>query len=81
VTTNKLLEYISDLFDENKKVQHRKRDNLKKVLKQLRERKRYLKKKLHNAKDKRNRKNIKNKIDVIDAQRKKGLKLLKKLNK
>ncbi len=77
IKTNKLLTAINDFFDESKKKQQGKKKYLKKVLKLLKAKQKELCKKLEAAKEKGTNKSDKKEIEVIVAQRRKGLKLLK----
>ncbi len=79
--TNKLLTAITELFDESKKKQQGKKKYLKQVLQQLKAKQKVLCKMLKGANDKRECKGIKRQIDIIIAQRRKGLKLLKHMKK
>ena len=79
MTTNKLLNAIGDFFDESKKKQRNKKKYLKEVLHKLKTKQKALREKLSDEKDKGKSKSLQKEIDVIHAQRKKGLKLLKKM--
>ncbi len=79
--TNKLLTTIKELFDESKNKQTGKKKYLKQVLQQLKAKQKKLCKKLVGAKDKKECKYINKEIDIIIAQRRKGLKLLKRMKK
>jgi hypothetical protein len=81
MNTKELLIAIKDFFDESGKKQRNKKKYLKQVLAKLKHQKRKLRKKLdahNNAKD---RKAVRKELDIICAQHKKGLKLLKSLSK
>ncbi len=79
--TNKLLTAIKEFFDESKKKQRGKKKYLKQVLQQLKAKQKVLCKMLKGANDKRESKGINKEIDIIIAQRRKGLKLLKQMQK
>jgi len=79
MTTNKLLNAISDFFDESKKKQHDKKKYLKQVLHKLKTKCKKQRKKLEIEKDKGKRQNLQKELDIICAQRKKGLKRLKQM--
>ena len=79
--TGKLLTAIKDFFDESGKKQRNQRKYLKEVMVKLKRKAKALRKKLDNEKNVKDSKIIRKEYDVICAQRKKGLKLLKRLNK
>jgi cysteinyl-tRNA synthetase len=79
--TNQLLTAIKELFDESEKKQQGKKKHLKQVLQQLKAKQKVLGKMLKGANDKKECKGINKEIDVIIAQRRKGLKLLKSMKK
>ncbi len=79
MTTNKLINAIGDFFDESKKKQRNKKKYLKEVLHKLKTRCKKQRCKLENEKDKAKRDNLQKEIDIICAQRKKGLKRLKQM--
>ena len=77
----KLLDTIRDFFDESRKRQRDKKDNLKQVLHKLKVKHKDLRKQLSDEDNQNKIKDIQKTIDVIRAQRKKGHKLLKELKK
>ena len=79
MTTNKLLNAIGDFFDDSKIKQRNKKKYLKQVLHKLKTKCKKQRKKLDDEKDKGKSKNLQKEVDIICAQRKKGLKLLKKM--
>ena len=79
MTTNKLLNAIGDFFDESKKKQRNKRKYLKEVLHKLKTKCKKQRNKLDNEKDKGKRDDLQKEIDIICAQRKKGLRKLKQM--
>lgn len=79
--TGKLLTAIKDFFDESGKKQRDKKKYLKEVLSRLKRKAKALKKKLAGENNVKKHKALRREYDVICAQRKKGLKLLKVLNK
>ncbi|MCK4710665.1 MAG: hypothetical protein KAU21_18770 [Gammaproteobacteria bacterium] len=79
MTTNKLLNAISDFFDESKKKQLVKKKYLKQVLHKLKTKCKKQRKKLADEKDKGKRQILQKELNIICAQRKKGLKRLKQM--
>ncbi len=79
MTTNKLLNAIGDFFDESKKKQRNKKKYLKEVLHKLKTKCKKQRKKMDDEKDKGKIHNLQKEIDIICAQRKKGLKRLKQM--
>ena len=79
MTTNKLLNAISDFFDESKKKQLIKKKYLKQVLHKLKTKCKKQRKKLDDEKDKGKRQILQKELNIICAQRKKGLKRLKQM--
>ena len=78
--TKKLLTAIKDYFDESKKKQLKKRKYLKQVLEGLKTRQKSLRKKLNEKMNAGEKAAIQKKLDIINCQRKKGLKLLKRMS-
>ena len=76
-----LLDKLSGILDEERKVQLEKYKSLKKILKALRAEKSDLEVSLEKTEDEETRHNIESRLKVISAQRKKGLKLMKDLKK
>ena len=79
--TGELLTAITDIFDESGKKQRKQKKYLKEVLVGLKRKAKALRKRLANEKNEKDSKIIRKELCVICAQRKKGLKLLKRLNK
>jgi hypothetical protein len=79
--TPKLIRKARAYFDNDKSKQAGKAENLKEILKKLKKKKRSLKEKLDKEKDKKEKQRIQTDLNIIQAQRKKGLKLLKTLGK
>lgn len=77
----KLLKRISTLIDTEQSEQLQQCELLKKTLKKLKQKHRELKKKLEHEKDKDKRRELEEKIQIVKAQRRKGLGLLKSLQK
>ena len=77
--TKKLLTAIKDYFDESKKKQLKKKKYLKQVLKGLKTRQKSLREKLNEKINAGEKAAIQKKLDIISCQRKKGLKLLKRM--
>ena len=76
-----LLDKLSEILDEDRKVQVEKYKSLKKVLKALRNEKTGLEKTLENTENEEIRHQIESRLKIVSAQRKKGLKVLKELKK
>ena len=74
-----LLDKLSGILDEDRKVQMEKYKSLKKVLKALRNEKTGLEKTLENTENEEIRHQIESRLKIVSAQRKKGLKVLKDL--
>lgn len=74
-----LLDKLSGILDEDRKVQLKKYKSLKKVLKALRVEKSDLENALEKTEDEETRHDIESRLKVVSAQRKKGLKVLKDL--
>jgi len=81
MNTKELLTAIKDFFDESGKKQRDQKKYLKQVLAKLKHKAKLLRKKLANEKNAKKSKALRKEFDVVCAQRKKGLKLLKSLNK
>jgi len=81
VRIKQLLDKLSGILDEERKVQLEKYKSLKKVLKALRTEKTDLELSLEKTEDEETQHNIESRLKVISAQRKKGLKLMKDLKK
>ena len=76
-----LLDKLSGILDEDRKIQMEKYKSLKKVLKALRNEKVDLEITLKKTKDEETRHRIESRLKVVSAQRQKGLKVLKELKK
>jgi hypothetical protein len=77
--TNKLIKKTKELLSAKRSKQRKKIDTLKELLAKLKHRKRKLQASLENEKSKDKREHIRNDLEVIRAQRRKGLKALKAL--
>lgn len=77
----KLLNKLKDILSDERKAQLTRYSSLKKVLKSLRNEKIRLEMKLAEARNEEDREEIASRLDIISAQRKKGLQLLKELKK
>ncbi len=73
----KLLEKLKEFFDSDTRERKKQRSDVKDILKKLKKRERHLKEKLEDEKDEEKRNRIQQKIDVVYAQRKKGIALIK----
>lgn len=79
MSVKSLLEKLNALLSEERKTQVAKYKSLKKVLKALRREKTALQESLDNTDDEALKQDIESRLKVVSAQRKKGLKVLKKL--
>jgi predicted nucleic acid-binding Zn-ribbon protein len=77
--TPKLIRKAREYFDPEKIRQKNQKKNLKELLKKLKKKQKKLKEKMAKEKDKKEKKRIGTDIDIIQAQRKKGIDLLKSL--
>jgi ribosomal protein L5 len=77
----KLLNKLKDILSDERKAQLSRYSSLKKVLKSLRNEKIRLEMKLAEARNEEDREEIASRLEIISAQRKKGLQLLKELKK
>lgn len=76
----KLLEKLKSFFDADERERQEQKADIKKILKKLKKKERKFKEKLGNEKKQEKCTHIQQDIDVIYAQRKKGISLLKELN-
>jgi len=79
--TEKLLDKLKNLLDAERHKQIKKHKDLKKLLKKLKKRQEQHKELLKAKKDPEGRKRIKRTLKVIYTQRKKGIKLYKKISR
>ncbi len=77
--TKKLLRKIRALLSADRRAQIAKADSLEKILRKLEKKAVALREKLHDAADEEQRRELFRKLDVVEAQRKKGEKLAKEL--
>jgi hypothetical protein len=75
----KLLDKLKDILSADRKAQLEKYKSLKKVLKLLRAEKKRLEKELAHTRDEERQQEISSRLKVVSMQRKKGLKVLRKL--
>lgn len=73
----KLLEKLKAFFDSDARERKKQEADVKDILKKLKKRERHLKEKLEDETDEEKRNRLQQKIDVVYAQRKKGIKLIK----
>jgi len=73
----KLLDKLKTFFDSDAREREQQNSDIKDILKKLKKRERKLKEKLASEKNAEKRKHFKQEIDVVYAQRKKGIKLIK----
>ncbi len=79
--TSKLLKRVQTYIDFDKKKQQDCMDSIKVILKKLKKNHRLLKEKVANEQDPKKCKQLQKECDIIHAQRQKGLKALKKLQR
>jgi hypothetical protein len=77
----KMLNKLKDILSAERHAQLEKYTSLKKLLKSLRIEKKKLEKELSDAVDEESRHEIANRLKILSGQRKKGLKVLKELQK
>lgn len=77
----KMLNKLKDILSAERHAQLEKYTSLKKLLKSLRIEKKKLEKKLSDAVDEESRHEIANRLKILSGQRKKGLKVLKELQR
>jgi hypothetical protein len=75
----KLLDKLKIFFDSDTREREKQKSDIKDILKKLKKRERKLKGKLEAENNAGKRKRFQQEIDVIYAQRKKGIKLIKEL--
>ena len=75
----KLLDKLKTFFDSDAREREKQKSDIKNILKKLKKRERKLKEKLDAENNAGKRKHFQQEIDVIYAQRKKGIKLIKEL--
>jgi len=79
VKQKKLLDKLKTFFDSDAREREKQKSDIKGILKKLKKRERKLKGKLDAENNAEKRKHFQQEIDVIYAQRKKGIKLIKEL--
>ena len=77
--TNKLLDKLKNYLDANRRAQIAKYDSIKRVLKKLKKKENILKDKLKKEHNEKAHKRLEKEMDVLSAQRKKGVNMLKEL--
>jgi predicted nucleic acid-binding Zn-ribbon protein len=75
--TRKLLDKLMAYLDSDARKRKKERDEIKAVLKKLKRREKKLKNQLDDLKDDGERAALQKEIDIVHAQRKKGVRLLK----
>ena len=73
----KLIEKLKIFFNLDARKRKKQQSDIKDILKKLKKRERELKERLANEKNTEKRNRIQQKIDIVYAQRKKGIKLIK----
>ena len=76
----KLLKKVSDFLDMEKRKQCARKDKLKSILKQLSNKEKKLIQKLEEERDSERKKRLRKEVEIVHAQRLKGLKHIKDLN-
>ena len=75
----KLLDKLLEFFDASGQKKKKQKSDIKLILKKLKKKERKLKEKLASEKNDNKRKRLKQEIDVVYAQRKKGIKAIKEI--
>ncbi len=75
----KLLDKLKTFFDADAREREKQKSDIKDILKKLKKKERKLKEKLDTERNTNKRKRFQQEIDVIYAQRNKGIKLIKEL--
>ncbi len=81
MTMKKYLKMMAEYFDEDQRKFSNKKKSIKHILKKLKKREKSLKQDLENESNKSKKKSIAREIEIAHAQRNKGIKALKELNK
>lgn len=79
MTLNKYLKQVADLFDEEKRKCEKEKQCLTDALKKLKNREESLETRMDDEKSDKVRKKLRDELKVINAQRRKGIKILKEL--
>lgn len=79
MTKKKLLKKLQKLFDAEARKKHIRKSEIKKILKQLKEKERKLAAKLEKTEDPEKQDLLRQDLNIIYAQRKKGIKVLEEL--
>lgn len=79
MSTDNLLKKLKNFVDTDRRERITKYESLKRLLEKLKKKQNLLKDKIQNESDEKAKKRIEEKMRVLKAQRKKGLKLLKDL--
>jgi hypothetical protein len=79
MNTNDLLKTVKNFVDTSRRERITRYESLKRLMKKLKIKQNLLKEKVKTESDKKFKKRLEEKLRVIKAQRKKGLKLLKEL--
>lgn len=80
MTTKKMLRHLSSLFDLKKSKICKRKSEIKKLLKQLRKKEHDLADRLKDEKEDKKKDKLKKQIQVVHAQRLKGIKSIKKMD-
>ena len=76
--TPKLIKRVEEFLDSNKNKQCEEKKCLKEILRKLKKNEKILQERLKKEKDEKKQKSIKKSLDIIYAQRKKGIRAMKK---
>jgi len=79
MTTKSLLEKLMDYLNADRREQEAKYESIKRILKKLKKKENALKEQIKNEKDEEALKQLQKKMDLLNVQRKKGVKLRKEL--
>lgn len=75
----KLLQKLADYLSLDQRALRKKREKMREVLKQLREKEHKLKKRMEHERDTERKHRLSRELDILRAQRKKGISVLKEL--
>lgn len=75
----KLLQKLADYLSLDQRAMRKKREKMREVLKQLRQKEHKLKKRIEHERDAEQKLRLSKELDILRAQRKKGIEVLKEL--
>ena len=79
MTANRLLDKLKNYLNAERRAQLTKYNSIKRILKKLKKKENALKDKLKKESTEKAQKQLKKEMDILSAQRKKGVKMLKEL--